>query len=141
MHKNIMISLLSQCGLFIHTCVSQSSCLSKDEIFYLLWYNVIRWSGHICNTWEWLSKIDKAWQSGIGWKISLCKWHTFWMAQCLICYFIVMLYYIEKKWLLMRNLATMLPLKFNLSGKFLHFNTIDRSMEMLKISWIFRIFN
>ena len=23
----------------------------------------------------------------MGWKIALCKWHTFWMVPCLICYF------------------------------------------------------
>ena len=28
------------------------------------------------------------------------------MASCLICYFIVVLLYIEKKWLLMRNVTT-----------------------------------
>ena len=32
----------------------------------------------------------------------------------------------------MRNVATILPLKFKLSGKFQRFNTIDRSVEMLK---------
>ena len=30
----------------------------------------------------------------------LRKWHTFWMALCLICYFIVIVFYIEQKWLL-----------------------------------------
>ena len=29
------------------------------------------------------------WQSWVRWKMQLCKWHTFWMAQCLICCFIV----------------------------------------------------
>ena len=32
---------------FIHTCVCKNSSMSKDTIFYLLWYNVIRWSSHI----------------------------------------------------------------------------------------------
>ena len=35
----------------------------------------------------------------------LCKWHAFWMAPCLICCFIVILLYVEGKWLLMRNLT------------------------------------
>ena len=26
------------------------------------------------------------------WKMPLCKWHTYWMAPCLICYFIVKLF-------------------------------------------------
>ena len=29
------------------------------------------------------------WQSWVRWKMQLCKWHTFWMVQCLICCFIV----------------------------------------------------
>ena len=62
----------------------------------------------------------------------LCKWHTFWMAPCLICYFIVKLFYIERKWLLMRNLATILPLKSKLCGKFQRFIAIDRSIKILK---------
>ena len=33
----------------------------------------------------------------------------------------------------MRNLATILPLKSNLSGRLQSFNAIDRSIEMLKI--------
>ena len=36
----------------------------------------------------------------------------------------------------MRNLATILPLKSILSGKFQHFNVIDASIEMLKNSWL-----
>ena len=48
MHKNITIPLLCQCGLFILTCVSKNSIVSKDLTFYLLWYNAIRWSNHIC---------------------------------------------------------------------------------------------
>ena len=32
----------------------------------------------------------------------------------------------------MRNLATILPLKSKLSGKFQRFNSTDRSIEMLK---------
>ena len=47
LHKNIIIPLLCQCGFFIHTKLSKNSCVFKDVIFYLLWYNVIRWSSHI----------------------------------------------------------------------------------------------
>ena len=42
LHKNIVIPLLCQWGLFIHKFVSKNSILFKDMIFYLLWYNVIR---------------------------------------------------------------------------------------------------
>ena len=48
MHKNIIVSLFCQQGLFIRTCVSKNSIVSKDLIFRLLWYNLVRWSSHIC---------------------------------------------------------------------------------------------
>ena len=47
--------------------------------------------------------------------------------------------HIEKKWLFKRNSAIVLPLKFNLSGKFQCFNAIDGSITMLKNSWISKI--
>ena len=65
----------------------------------------------------------------------LCKWHAFWMVPRLICYFFVILFYIEGKWLLMRNVAKILPLKSKLSGKLQRFNAIDRSIEMLQNSF------
>ena len=61
----------------------------------------------------------------------LCKWHTFWMVLCLIWFFLVILFYIQRKWLLVRNLAAVLPLKCKLSGKFQRFNAMDRNIEML----------
>ena len=76
------------------------------------------------------------WQSWMRWKMPLCKWHTFWMAPCLICYFIVKLFYIERKWLLMKNLATILPLKSKLPGKFYRFNALSGSTKMLKNAWV-----
>ena len=48
-------------------------------------------------------------------------------------FFFVILFHIERKWLFMRNFATILPLKSKLSGRFQSFNAIDRSIEMLKI--------
>ena len=71
-------------------------------------------------------------KSWMGWKMPLCKWHTFWVARCLICYFISILFYIERKWLLMRNFVRILSLKFKLSGNFQCFNAIDGNIEMLK---------
>ena len=50
-------------------------------------------------------------------------------------YFFVILFYTERIWLLMRNLVTILP---KLSRKFQHFNTVDRSIKILKNSWIFK---
>ena len=56
-------------------------------------------------------------------------------------FFMVILVYIGRKWLLMRNLVSILPLWSKLSGKFWHFNAIDGSIKMLKKSWIFKNFN
>ena len=36
----------------------------------------------------------------------LCKWHTVSMVPCLICYFVAILFDIERKWFLMRSLTT-----------------------------------
>ena len=47
---------------------------------------------------------------------------------------VVLLPDIERKCFLKRNLATILPLKLKLSGKFQSFNAIDGSIEMLKNS-------
>ena len=76
----------------------------------------------------------------MGWKMSLCKWHTFCMAPWLICCLFVTLLYIRRKWFLMRNLATVLPLKSTLSVKFQHFSAVNGSTEMLLNSWISKKF-
>ena len=78
------------------------------------------------------------WQSWMGWKMPLRKWHILWMVPCLICCFIVTLFHIERKWLLIRNSTIILPLKSKLSAKFQRFNAIDGSIKMLKISWIWK---
>ena len=71
MHKNIVIPLLSKFGLFIHICVSINSIVPKDVIFYLLWYNVIRWSSHICKKSSFLSSYSfLVWQS---WKNAIMQ--------------------------------------------------------------------
>ena len=57
-------------------------------------------------------------------------------ASWLICWFTVILWHIERKWLLKKNLATILPLKFKLSGKFQRFNATDGNIEMTKSSRI-----
>ena len=54
------------------------------------------------------------------------------MAIRLIWFFIVGFFYIERKCLLMRSLATILPLKSKLSTKFQHFNTLDRFYIKMK---------
>ena len=55
------------------------------------------------------------------------------MVPWLICCFIVIFLYTERKWPLKRNLATILPLKSKLSGKFQSLNAIDGSIEVLNI--------
>ena len=57
-----------------------------------------------------------------------------------LLHFIVILFYIDWKWLLLRNLAIILLLKSKLSGKFYRFNGIDESIEILKNSWISKNF-
>ena len=56
----------------------------------------------------------------------LNEWPQFLNGPMFICYFIVILFYIERKWLLMRNLATFLPRKLH------HFNAKNGSIKMLK---------
>ena len=73
------------------------------------------------------------WRSWMGWKMPLWKWQTFWMAPWLICYFIVLLFSVEKTRLLIRNLATVSPLKYRLSGKFQRFNAKDGRSKCWKI--------
>ena len=71
-----------------------------------------------------------------GWKKPLNKWHTFWMAPYLICLFFflffVILFYIEREWLLMRNVVPILPLKSKLPGKFQRFNVIKREWLLMR---------
>ena len=70
----------------------------------------------------------------------LCNWHTFWMAPSLICFFIVVFFSIERKWLLMRSLATILPLKSKLSRKFQRFDTLDRfSIKMKNCKTLYEV--
>ena len=47
MHKNIVISTTFSMR-FVCLFVSKNSMVSKDRIFYFLWYKVIRLSSHIC---------------------------------------------------------------------------------------------
>ena len=39
--------LLCQYRLFMYACASKNAMLSKDVVFFLVWYNMIRWSSHI----------------------------------------------------------------------------------------------
>ena len=116
MRRIIIIPLLCQHGLFIYKCVSKNAIASKDKIFYLLWYNVVRWSSNIykksCfvsfhtllfsvnNARRRQSKIEKVWYRLMEWKMSLYKWHTFWMAPWLICCLTVILLHIQRNWYL-----------------------------------------
>ena len=76
----------------------------------------------------------------MGWKMPLCKWHTFWMAPCLIFFFFCHIVLYWEKVTSYEKFSCSLPFKSKLSAKFQLFNAIDRSMEMLKNSWIFQKF-
>ena len=69
----------------------------------------------------------------MGRKVSLCKWQMFWMATCLICSFIFILFYTERKWLLMRNLVTIFLFKSKLSVNLQRFDAIDGSIENFQL--------
>ena len=63
-----------------------------------------------------------------------------WIPPWFIYHFTLILWHIERKWLLKRNLPTILLFKSKLSGKLQHFNAIDGSIKMLKSMLIFQIF-
>ena len=69
----------------------------------------------------------------MGWKTLSCKWHTFWMAPWLICYFTVISLHIEKKWLLKRNLATVFPWSPNCLENFSDLMLLMKISKYLKI--------
>ena len=107
--------------------IQKKFLFSHSIVCYFYWIRQGRWQ----------IKIEKVWQRLMEWKPPLCKWYTFWMAPWLICCFTVILLHIERKCHLKTNFATILILKFKLSGKFKRFNA---SIEMLN-SWISKNFN
>ena len=133
MPEDIIIPLICKCGLGIqHVCL-------KILLRIMMWFVTsldITWYAEIAiyaknllfSLWNWQSVTN---MNGV--KNAIIKWHTFWMVPYLICYFFVILFYIERKGLPMRNLVTILPLKSKLPGKFQRFNATDRSIKMLKI--------
>ena len=86
------------------------------------------------------SKIYKMWHMWIGWIKVLCKWHIFSMIPRLTTV-LWSYYFLERKFFLMRNLTTILPLKFRLSERLQRFNAIDGNIEMLKNIWISKNFS
>ena len=80
---------------------------------------------------------------GFGWKMSLSKWHPFWMAACLICCFIVILFYIQWKRLLMRNRTYNLSHNLTLEVKIVRMlsnyfqNAVLGRLEMLQCKCFF----
>ena len=155
MHKKIIIPLICQCGLFMqHVCLKIQLCIkmwfftSFDSTWYAaaaIYTKKLLFSHPIVSYWSLVNNTGEVlewnWQSVTkvnGVKNAIMKLHTFWMALCLICHLFVILFYIERKCLLMGKLIIILPLKSKLSRKFQGFNAIDRSIKMLKNSWIFK---
>ena len=101
MHKNIIIPQLCHFRLFIDTCASENTIVSKDLTFYFPWYNVLCWTSHIT-----YSKT-----------IFFSPFHSLVLEKSTCC-FIIILLYIERKWLLKRKLTTILLLKSKWPGKF-----------------------
>ena len=86
--KNIVILLLYRCALFIHTRMSKNSILSKDVIstsFDITWctepaiyaknllfsHSIDFYRILVNSKGNWWSKINKVWQSWMGWKTPL----------------------------------------------------------------------
>ena len=91
---------------------------------------MIQWSSH---TYEKCSCLP--FHSSLILVNNKCKSRTFWMAPWLICCFLVILFHIERKWLLVINIVNVLFLKSNLSRKFQRFSIHlfqYESIEMLK---------
>ena len=131
MHKNIIILLICTCGLFIqHVCL-------KIQLFIIMWFFTsfdITWYAEaaiyaknlLFSQWNWQS--DKfEWGEKCHYQV------TYFLNGPIFLYFFVILFYLERKWLLMRKLVTIVPLKSKLSGKCQRFNAIDGSIKMLKI--------
>ena len=148
--KTIKIPLLCKCELFINAEVSKNSIglkiwfstsvdirdmLKEPFIFSLSFYSFLV----KLSDWHRRSGTVKLWQRWMRWDIPLCKWHTF--LNDPIFNLLVSCHIIERKWLLMRNLAIILSSKSKLSRKFQRFNTTDESIEILKNSWISRNLN
>ena len=68
----------------------------------------------------------------MGWKMPLCKWHIFWMAQWFYCH--IVSYWEEMT--SYGNYSQYLTLKFKWSGKCQLFSAVDGGIEMPKNSWI-----
>ena len=67
---------------------------------------------------------------------------SFWVVFSVNIYMLPYSHIVELRlvWLLKRDLATILPMKSKLSGKFQHFTAIDGSIKALKSSWISKNF-
>ena len=95
----------------------KNSIVFKDTVFYLRWYNMMRWSRHICEKSSFLSFCSflvkfSEWHKGSG-RVNFTKYDQVeWGENChyasdiffewppsLICYFIAILFYIVRKWL------------------------------------------
>ena len=116
--------------------MSKNSVVYHDVIFYLLWYNVIRWSSHMRKKSSFLFvKLTKCDKFEWGEKSHYLMTHFLNGPIFNLLLFFAILFYIERKWLLMKNFVAILPLKSKLSGKSQRFNAIaiDRSIKMLKI--------
>ena len=129
--------LLCQCSLFIHMCVSKNSIVFKEVIFYLLWYNrdtqsymqqiffslILQFLSEVSESNKGIDRVKLAKCDKVEWG-KKCR-YTYWMDPCLICCFIAILFYIERRWLLMRDLTTSQNCMDN-------FSVLMLEMEVLK---------
>ena len=124
------VNMINLGCLYIHVSLN----MRKDAICYLLWYSAIRWSNHIYN-WQNVTQVN-------GMKNAIMQ-VTYFLNNPMVnlLFYCHIILHWERKWLLMRYLAAILPLKSELSGKFLRFIAFNGSIKMLKYSWIFKNFS
>ena len=93
-------------------------------------HSIVSYWRLVNNTVEvWKQNWQSVTNSWMGWKMPLCKWHyTFWMAPYLIFFFfLVILFYIERKWLLVRNVALK---PYYVSERKIFFKEIYRNIQI-----------
>ena len=125
---SVDITWYTEAAIYTKTLLSSHSVVS--------WWSLVNDTGEVVKqNWQIVTKFN-------GTKNPLCKWHTFWMAPCLICflYYHIILYW-EKVISHEKFSHNLTFLKSKLSGKFQRFNIIDKSIEILKNSWISKNFN
>ena len=141
LHKSITISLICQYGLFIHTCASKYTIMSNDTLFCFFdirWYaGAATYTKHLFFSHSIVPFIFSEQQRG-GDRVKLTKCDTGGMERNKKCiqlfewshrWFVALLSYFERKWVLNGNLAINYPWSTNCLE---NFSVLMLLMEPLK---------